>query len=58
MKNYIDDIRKLKEKLMKEYSCNREFSILNTKLEDLMIYFEAYSEKLVLRGDRTNEEDK
>lgn len=57
MKKYINKINDIKRDLQYEYSCNREFSILNTKLEDLLIYFHAYSGKLILRGDQTNEKD-
>jgi hypothetical protein len=51
MKKYIEKIESIKSELKKEFSVNREFSILNTKLEDLEIYLEAYIPKLIKRGE-------
>jgi hypothetical protein len=51
MKKYIDKIEKMREELKKEFSVNREFAILQTKLEDLEIYFKAYSGNLTRRGE-------
>ena len=51
MKKYIDKIEEMKGDLKKEFSVNREFVILNTKLEDLEIYFKAYSDNLTRRGE-------
>jgi len=48
---YLEHIKELKAKLKKEFSVNKEFSILNTKLEDLEIYLEAYILKLIKRGE-------
>lgn len=51
MKKYIETIEKIKKDLKFEFSVNREFAILQTKLEDLEIYFKSYENKLVKRGD-------
>ena len=53
MKKYIEKLKQMKKDLKFEYSVNREFAILQTKLEDLEIYFKAYENKLVKRGDES-----
>jgi hypothetical protein len=46
MDYYIERIEAIKKDLNDHYGKSRELSILNTKLEDIMIYMEAYKEIL------------
>jgi len=47
----IITLMKMQRELNEKYSKSRELSILNTKIEDLMIYLEAYEYKLVKNED-------
>lgn len=46
MDNIINKLNELKIEL-NEFENSRELSILKTKCEDLIIYFNAYSDKLI-----------
>jgi|WetSurMetagenome_2_1015567.scaffolds.fasta_scaffold613739_2 hypothetical protein len=46
LNDYIERIEAIKNDLNDLYDRSRELSILNTKLEDIMIYMEAYKEIL------------
>jgi hypothetical protein len=46
LNDYIERIEAIKNDLNDLYGKSRELSILNTKLEDIIIYMEAYKEIL------------
>jgi len=51
MAECVITLMKMQRELNEKYSKSKELSILNTKIEDLMIYLEVYENKLVKSKD-------